>query len=876
MSSTEFDLAFDALTGNAPFPWQRRIYERFTAGDFPRSCNLPTGLGKTAIIPIWLIALASGGKVPRRLVYVVNRRTVFDQATREAEKMRDRLRSDLPATRQITRALRTLTSFPDDPEYEPLAISTLRGQFADNGEWRSDPARPAVVVGTVDMIGSRLLFAGYGCGFRTRPLHAGYLGQDVLLVHDEAQLEPAFQQLVADVANEQTRCREFGQFHVMELTATSRGVDAQFQLNDDDQTNEAVRRRVLARKRLVLHPVDDVKKCAEHIAQLALRHQESGKAILVFVRKLEDVEAVAKKLGKDTGQLTGTLRGWERDRLAKEDPVFLRFMPVSDRPKDATLAEGTVYLICTSAGEVGINISADHLVCDLTPFDSMAQRFGRVNRFGDGDAQIDVVYARDLRPEGPFEERQARTLQLLQELNGDASPAALRELPQAEAVAAYTPPPEILATSEVLFDAWALTTVREQLPGRPPVADWLHGVDLNEPPATYVAWREEVEKLRPPFGKGESRRPFEEFAEDLLEDYPLKPHELLRDQTRRIAQQLDKIGQRHPDQPVWVVRPDDTIAVFAMQELVAKNRQNKPLMDLANCTVILAPSVGGLRIVNGRAVGILEGAEDYVPDARPEYDIADRWSDERGAIRKRVWDGEVRPSGMRLIRTIKVGAEAEEAGDDESAPPRQWHWFIRMRSAEDESREWSSRVPQDLMSHLTEAERYAEQVVRALDLAEPVRSAVILSARHHDRGKGRKVWQRGLGNTGYDPDKPGSAWAKSGHGRPPEVLSPYRHEFGSLLDLLTDSQFQAQPAEVQDLVLHLVGAHHGRARPHFPTREAYDPERGDLACDDVARDVPRRFARLQRKYGRWGLAYLESLVRSADILASAAARESNK
>ena len=31
--------------------------ERFIAGDFPDSCNLPTGLGKTNVIAIWLLAL---------------------------------------------------------------------------------------------------------------------------------------------------------------------------------------------------------------------------------------------------------------------------------------------------------------------------------------------------------------------------------------------------------------------------------------------------------------------------------------------------------------------------------------------------------------------------------------------------------------------------------------------------------------------------------------------------------------------------------------------------------------------------------------------------------------------------------------------------
>ena len=53
---------------------------------------------------------------------------------------------------------------PRQDSVAPLAISTLRGQFADNAEWRDDPARPAIITGTVDMIGSRLLFSGYAVG----------------------------------------------------------------------------------------------------------------------------------------------------------------------------------------------------------------------------------------------------------------------------------------------------------------------------------------------------------------------------------------------------------------------------------------------------------------------------------------------------------------------------------------------------------------------------------------------------------------------------------------------------------------------------------------------------------------------------------------
>ena len=53
-----FERAFLALTGDRPFPWQVALYERFMDNDIPKACNLPTGLGKTSVVAIWLLALA--------------------------------------------------------------------------------------------------------------------------------------------------------------------------------------------------------------------------------------------------------------------------------------------------------------------------------------------------------------------------------------------------------------------------------------------------------------------------------------------------------------------------------------------------------------------------------------------------------------------------------------------------------------------------------------------------------------------------------------------------------------------------------------------------------------------------------------------------
>ena len=859
-----FRRSFEALIASRPFPWQEDLYVRFfSRGDFPPSCNLPTGLGKTSVIAIWLIALAHNSeRVPRRFVYVVNRRTVVDQTTTEVERLRENLGA--------AGLLDSLTSMcalrlkDDDP---PLAISTLRGQFADNRAWSADPARPAVIVGTVDMIGSRLLFSGYGVGFKTRPLHAGFLGQEVLFVHDEAHLEPAFQSLLADIVEEQSLCNEFGKFHLMALTATSRkdGTGRAFALTEQEKNPpeelpappsepiHIVWQRLKAVKGVEFHSADR-DRAAKEIGRLALRHKDSGKAILVFVCSVEDVDNVRQTLtnkGVEEAQiemLTGTLRGLERDRLPNND-VFRRFLL---RPSQENR---TVYLICTSAGEVGIDISADHMVCDLSPLDSMTQRLGRVNRRGEGVAEIDVVYpnASDNRgKETSFDKARQKTLELLQRLPAskwsdgrrryDASPLALRNLhlSDEERKEAFTPEPTILPTSDILFDFWSLTTIREKLPGRPHVEPYLRGIAEAEwePPETNVAWRSEVGIIQ-----GDLLDAYK--PEDLLDDYPLKPHELLRDRSDRVLKQFQKMK---PETPAWLVDEDDTVQITTLGSLTKKEQ-------IEQRTVLLPPSAGGLN--NGFLSGDSTAADDV--------DVADDWRDGEGNPRRvRVWDDAPSPSGMRMIRRIDTSPYAEEAEGESEATRRYWCWYEVPRAGDGDGSRAATK-PVALDDHTNDVTGNAKRIVARLGLPENIANAVIVAAKFHDLGKGRLRFQRVLGNLRTD-----ILLAKSGgNGQASRIREDYRHEFGSLLDIQMKSEFATLSDETKDLVLHLIAAHHGRARPHFPGEEAFDPEPNGKDVSAVAVEIPRRFARLQRKYGRWGLAYLESLLRAADYAASA-------
>jgi CRISPR-associated endonuclease/helicase Cas3 len=844
-----FDDDFMLLNGNPPFPWQRALYERFVAADFPKACDLPTGLGKTSVIAVWLLALAKNPKLPRRLVYVVNRRTVVDQSTAEAERLRSQLLE--PEARHLRDALDALAAVPAK---HPLAISTLRGEFADNGAWRRDPSRPAIVVGTVDMIGSRLLFSGYGCGFRSKPLHAGFLGQDALLIHDEAHLAPAFQSLLTAIADEQRRSSEPRPLKVLALSATGR-TEPDFTLGDEDLQNAIVNKRLHARKGLQLHLVDDRKELPERIATKAAELE--GK-VVVFLSSVDYAEKCAQALRKtrkhSVATLTGTMRGAERDELVKNS-VFARFLP---RPGDGVRPqEGTVFLVATSAGEVGIDLSADHLVTDLPPFDALSQRLGRVNRYGEGDAEVHV-YCESLKEppkanadgedgdedgdkrgkrKDEYDYARFLTRALLGELPArdderrEASPSALRALPRDARFDGSTPQPDIRHVDALLLDRWSYTTITEALPGRPPVAEWLHGRAEWEPPRTTVAWRREVAWLtQEHLGR--------EDLDDLLADYPLRSRETLSDVTSRVLKHLEKLAARDKDgvQFVWLVRHDRPAEIMKLGELVDRYDSKKnPTLD--DATVVLAPAAGGL------SEGLLDGAAEFDPAV--SYDLGPKETE------RLVHESEEEPnapSGMRLVRTVRRKIEEDDV-------LLWWHLYATSQRADDDGSR-NSRKELLLDVHLQRTEAWAARLAQRLVLSEPEQKALARAGRAHDLGKRRRVWQRSIKRFKEPPLAKGPMQ--------PSELAHYRHELGSL----HDGDFSGLSEEAKDLALHAIAAHHGRARPHFPAVESYDPELKDDVVAALVREVPLRFDRLQRRYGRWGLAWLESILRASDVLGS--------
>ena len=137
----------------------------------------------------------------------------------------------------------------------------------------------------------------------------------------------------------------------------------------------------------------------------------------------------------------------------------------------------------------------------------------------------------------------------------------------------------------------------------------------------------------------------------------------------------------------------------------------------------------------------------------------------------------------------------------------------------------------------------------------------------HDEGKKAERWQRAFGAR-RDAKRYGLAGplAKTRGPIDQAILDGYRHEFGSLSYVEKDREFLALPEDWRDLVLHLVAAHHGGARPVISTQGCEDAP--PSALEARARDVALRFARLQKRWGPWGLAWWETLLRAADQQAS--------
>lgn len=1003
LTVNDFPAFFRELWGYEAFPWQKRLADCVVKqGRWPELLDLPTGAGKTATleIAVFHLALEAGEgearKAPTRILFVVDRRIIVDAAFDRARALAVRLeKASSGVLRKVAERLKLLAG-PDAP---PLDVVRLRGGVPQERGWARSPAQPLIAVSTVDQVGSRLLFRGYGVSRRMRPIHAGLVGSDALWLLDEVHLSQPFQQTL-EAINGQHRASmaspglwppRLAPFGIVKLSATPGAHEARkaFQLSDEDLQEQRLARRLAARKLAALEQAgsDMIASLTEHALRLADLHHlkvtrrppESGpgvQRIAVVVNRVHVARDVFHRITETVGDradvllLTGRVRPLDRNRIQKDlAPVYAGV----DRPQ----LEKPIIVVATQTIEVGADLDFDALVTEIAPLDSLRQRFGRLDRLGlIGSTQAVVLYPRgkpttrgksaanDWNAIGRiYGESAYSTLQWLQSLNSDidfgtnALDPKLSLLSVDDLTSLLAPRLDAPVLLPPYSQLWGMTSPAPQATPEPSL--FLHGP--TRPPDVNVVWRADVPANSASPGAG-----IEHIPPTSLEALPVPIWSVQRwlqaVSGSRVAARGTNIPSDVADVPtemvtiddtqiygdvrVWrwrnsewehaaatEIQPGDTILVDARlggcDEFGWNPESTAVVADLGVKANYLQRLRGAIVVTRASLANHMETA--YGGDADSSGLVNQVWSSIAGLVRTHSdsLDGETARSVLLEIASLpplwrRILGSMENRQPvvvfcDPERPEDGFVLFARRRlekglldpsdTQQDETpgsdavtgyaNSSAADFPVPLLQHLEHAERWATFYASRAGLNERLAYLTALAARLHDIGKCDLRFQAdlyGFGAAGggaeliqvlmagrellAKSERRGSSVASRRGRATPEN---FRHEALSIALTAQHPAVQGLEDDERDLVLWLVGTHHGHGRPFFPPYVDSNPTMpSSVAIDDVelavtASDAPVRVdqgwfelaQRVIQQYGPWELARLETIVRLADHAASA-------
>ena len=398
-----------------PFPWQNRLISTVESDGWPETIVLPTSSGKTSVIDIALfsMALRLEERKPtfRRIFFTVDRRFVVDEAYITSMKIREKLLSALDSSNILGDVARALASASGSEGSSPLDVIRIHGGIPHEPVFIRNPLQPTVVLTTVDQIGSRLLFRGYGISESMRPIHAALTGKDSLIILDEAHLSLPFLntlEMVKRYQKDQWRMRPVGvDANFVSMSATHPKMSGTvFGLEEEDLLNPVLSQRLMIHKPVKLIkmergqekvPSQRLKNIAAEFSRRvlnALKESNKNAVIGVVVNTVSLATTVFNELAGNNGievvKITGRVRPYDRDKILEN------VLPKMALERSITASDRPLVVISTQAIEVGANLDFDVMITEHAPIDALRQRFGRLNRIGSRTASFgEIVYSPD-------------------------------------------------------------------------------------------------------------------------------------------------------------------------------------------------------------------------------------------------------------------------------------------------------------------------------------------------------------------------------------------------------------------------------------------------------------------------------------------------
>jgi CRISPR-associated endonuclease/helicase Cas3 len=930
VNSADFPKFYEAVHGRdrEPFPWQERLAAQVLAGEWPGTIAVPTGCGKTSVVDIAVFALATQAGLPARqrtarlrIFFVVDRRLVVDDVSRHVKKIAEAIEGG--GTEELRWVREQLLRFGAPC---PLQTAVLRGGMYRSNTWADAPNQPLVCVSTVDQVGSRLLFRGYGVSEGRRPVDAGLVGNDSLLIVDEAHLSRPFLDTLGWVQRYQGNAwrgeKPAPGLRFVQMSATVRDEREAFRLEQGDFESEALKPRLEAEKIAELKEVSNLPQAA---AEEAVRLANAGAGVVgVVLNTVAAARATFEALASDGGDrilLTGRVRPYDRDRLLE---THLDRMKAWRQRRDGE----RFFVVATQTVEVGADLDFDALVTEAASLDALRQRFGRLNRLGDQRSaraailrakrakEKDWIYGDALENTWKWLNEQAtgglidfgvaKMGDLFRRLGNDSLMVAPAEGP-------------LLFPAHL--DAWAQTNPAPA--ADPDVAPFLHGVEALETADVQIVWRADLESAHgsdwmamleavPPLSTEAMPVPIRAARRwlelestgaavaDVEGVAPAEEHR--RAAGERLALIWRGPGPERSTTDLWSLRPGDTVVVRASEggcdTYGWDPGSDVPVRDVGDlCANRRARDGGGKYRIRAHPKVLFPADEDGKSRDDLEDILKRVATDEDGATEElkalveRAASGE--PDLMEAAKILKWGRDAKAYGPTDSGwllgeskrtkPRAEWRSLPELDEAdEDDSSSLTSQTT--LKDHTGGVVAKVRKFTDGCGLDQSVAATLMVAAELHDLGKWDERFQElldPLRDSELEPLAKGDGrsrrgvWRLLGRDQYPKGA---RHEFASAA--LAEARALWPDGCDSELALYLIGTHHGFGRPFAPVWLDGDyAVRARIEGREIAvRGVHRvagldsgwteRYWALTRKYGWWGLAYLEAILRRADCVRS--------